>query len=327
MIPRRIAAVLVCLSLILPLGGCAGSSVPLTVDGSEISREEYIYYLDREEAAHPEASESELLTYAAQDCERYCAVQKLSQDMGVSLTQAGKAEASDRANALWQFFGKYYEAAGVSKQTYVSVFINEALRDAVGKADFDTGGRAAIAEDLIKTQFYNSYAVCRYVSRKLTDTDMYGTETAMTADEKAAAVAEYTAAAAKINAGQDVGAVFASLSGSGRDYRASLNNVFVDKTDSGLPDGFFAAVSACAVNSAVMTELDPYIYVIFRTDALADGTTFYSQHRAECLKALYDKPLTQLLDNTQQVIRSDKSAQAACLKTLTKVKEKFNADS
>lgn len=295
---KTIALLLTLLSL-LSLASCGGEKkeYPLSVNGTPIDGEIFTYYLD--EAYSDEtvgASRADRVTYATNMCIRYVALNSTFEQMGLSLSPSDNVTCSNEANSLWSMYHEYYEALGVSKETFVKIRLSEAYRETLRLHLFDENGISPIPDSELKAYFDENYAAVKLIRGYLFTTDVYGNTKEFTDDEMKRIKERYDLASEQINKGTAIDLMYSVLAGSGeQDVTEALKTEVVTDGSSYYPKGFYDSVRSVQKGKSAVFVFDDYIYLVYRADALADEALF-KDHRSECLKAVSEKPLSDEVD-------------------------------
>lgn len=296
---KRLLCLLLAAVMLFAFSSCSDETDadPLTVNGTPLSAEIFRYYLDEGFGDEILSGKSAVIQYATEQCIRYVAVNSAFEARGLALSAGEKTEVSERANALWRFFGTHYENIGVSKQTFIKIQTSLAYTESLRYALFDKGGVSPIAEDLLKGYFAAEYASFKALSGNLYGTDVYGNRTEFTEEQLINTVERYETAANQINIGGAIDYVYASLIDSGNDdVRQSLETVVISDGDPYYPEGFYSAVKQIEPKKAQVKIFDDQIYLIYRVNILSDDDLF-QKHRDACLIAV-SEPYLQSEINT-----------------------------
>ena len=318
---KKIIAALASFLVLFSLVSCGGKKTeyPLSVNGTPINGEIFTYYLDRAYSdAEGGATRAERVTYATNMCIRYVALNSTFAQRGLSLSPAENLKCSNEANALWEMYREYYEALGVSKETFVKIRLSEAFRETLRLTLVDEGGSSPIPDSELKAYFDENYVAVKLIRGYLFTTDVYGNEKEYTDDELKRIKERYDLACEQVNKGTAIDLMYSVLAGSGeQDVSESLKTEVITDGSAYYPKGFYDSVRAVEKGKAAVFVFDDYIYLVYRADVLADEALF-KNYRSECLNAVSEKPLSDEIDlmcNAYTSVRNTTLVEKYCEKT------------
>lgn len=290
---RILALALIIIMLLLP--ACSGEQTPskdypLTVNGTPLDGELFMYYLDEAFSKSEDQSRDGRITYATNQCIRYVATNSTFAAKGLQLSAGELASLSEEANAMWNLFGAHYEELGISKETYIKIRTNAAYTEKLRLALYDTDGVTPIPDDRLKSYFATYYAALKLVRGYLFTTDLYGNTVAYSDEELLAIVDRYNKAAEQINGNTSIEFIYPSLVSGDQEIEQALKTVVIRDADPYYPEGFYAQVMAIPPGTAAVCVFGDYLYLVYRVDILSEEELF-KEHRDECLKAVSEIPL------------------------------------
>ena len=136
-----------CVISALTLSGCsaADKATAMEINGVEISDDVFSYFLDKAVVdLGVDAPYNSLKEKAAAYAETYFKTNSLAHSQGVTLSTAEKAAVSEKVNAYWRIYGKYYSKIGVTKETLTKIFSADSFREALLVHYYGTGGEEEI---------------------------------------------------------------------------------------------------------------------------------------------------------------------------------------
>lgn len=310
---KKVLSMLILISVMLcALCSCseAPAGAPVTVDGVPVDREVFIYYLDRAFSEANCTDRQSRIEYATNSCIRYVATNTTFEGFGLEITPPEYAELSEETNALWNAFGSYYEKSGVSKQTYMKIRTNALYTEKIRFALFGSDGLSPIADDSLKGWFSANFVAFKLIRGYLFTTDIYGNTVEYTDEELLNIVASYQDAADKINSGNGIELVYASLAdGTAKDIQQTFNTQIITDGDSYYPQDFYSEVQKIDQGRAAVCVFGDYIYLVYRVNLFSDEQLFEDK-REICLKAVSEIPLQNEINticNSFTSVRNTKS--------------------
>lgn len=281
------------LILILSLCACSGSEkYPMTINGTGINEEIFRYFLDTAISDNPQATQDEIINIVTEKSIRYVALNTTFKVLELTLTPAEEYAVSEKVNALWNVFGAYYEKAGVSKETFLKIHMNEAYTEKIRLFYFDTDGVTPFPEEELKTYFSENYVAFKLIKGYLYTSDVYGNMIEYTPEEQDIIYERYEHAVQQIKKGTSIEIMYASLAETDQIIEQELNTQVITSGDIHYPEGFFEAVLAIEEGEAGICLFDDYIYLLSRIE-LFDTDELFEKYRNECLKILTEEPLQQ----------------------------------
>ncbi len=294
---RFTAVVFIICILIGIFGGCSRKpKTVMTISGAEVSDEIFTYYLDRIVAAPQNygltetPSEKECTDAATYQCKKYIAANTLFTKYELTLTPAEKTEVAQTVNNLWIRYGNHYDKIGVSRVTLTKIQTANAYEDKLFSYLFDKGTDSEEGEKELQDYFYSNYVLYRAICGYFTATDLTGAEIAMNDAQRAELIASFENMKNQINNGAKLDAVAESVS-----LNAAAATL-LKSTDTGYPDGFFAAAAAIETGKCDIIEYDDTIFLIYKEDLKALESEYYVNYRNSCLEDLYYENLRQSFD-------------------------------
>lgn len=271
-------------------GETAGKDYPLTVNGTPLDGELFMYYLDEAYSEAEEQTRDGRITYATNACIRYVATNSTFFAKGLSLAPAESVALSEEANAMWDLFGGHYAQLGISKETFIKIRTNAAYTEKLRLSLYDTGGVTPIPDDRLKSYFASYYAAFKLVRGYLFSTDIYGNTVPYSDAELAVILDRYNKAAEQINGNTSIEFIYPSLVNGDQEVEQALKTVVIQDADPYYPEGFYAKVREIRPGTAQVCVFGEYLYLVYRVDILSDEALF-KEHRDECLRAVSEIPL------------------------------------
>lgn len=306
---KLISFFMVFIILICTFSACSSEKkeqYPITVNGTPVDGEIFRYYLDDVwDSAAASGSRDGRITEATYKCIRYVAVNSTFSAYGLSLSDAEKAELSEKANVLWNMFGVYYEKIGVSKETYIKIKTSDAFVEKLRLAFFDKGGTDEISDAVLRGVLQENFAAFRYVRTPLKTTDVYGNEIPLTDKEMNRLVALYNSNLNTVAASYTVEKAYTEIAAEFPLTEQSYENVVIDSTDHEFTSAFYNTVKEMGDNTAKAFQFGEFVYLVYKINIVNDGLIF-SQLRDECLKIISEEPLQSKINvmcNAYQSVR------------------------
>ena len=314
---KRVIAALFLLAAVLLCACGAGeqaASYPLRVNATPLDSEIFTYYLDQAVNALPDGAQEDRINYAAQLCIHYVAVNSTFSGAGLSLSPAERKEMSDETNVRWNLYGGYYEAIGVSRQTFAKLRLSELYLEKLRQFYFGEGGPNEVSEDELRAYLDARYVSFRAIRIPKKVTDVYGNETERDEAQQAALDEKLSAGLRAINEnGTGIESVFATFVSDRKGDREEYAEVVTDGTDHAYPAEFTEAVRAVSIGTAAVFDFEDAYYLVYREDIRQDADVFEA-YKDKCLAALTENDLRARIDEIGKAYTSvkDPAAVAAC---------------
>ena len=282
---KRIIGALLTVVLLLSVSACSDKNgFALKIEGTEIGREVFAYFLDRVVAA-PEsyglkknASEGELKKAAVNECKRYIAINTEFRNGGNSLTSAQKTEISEKVNNIWLRSENHYNKIGVSRQTLTKIVTAEKYEEAVFTSLYDKGTQNTAAEQKIQNYFYENYVSFRTVCVYFTSAN----GEPMTQLEKNEMLTVFEGfATSKASTPEAFTQGFLD-----EGYSAS-DTVILKKSSDGYPEGFFDKVYSQTDATVQIIIYDDCVFAVYKENLKDKGESVYAAYRSVCINDLY----------------------------------------
>lgn len=294
---KRIISLLL---VLLCMQGCAYSpesnAVPLSVNGTPIDSDIFVYFLNEALENDGSGDADSIINTATEYCIRYVAVNTAFAYLGGTLTPTERSQISQNANVLWQLFGSFYTSIGVSKEAFVKLRTSEGYKEKIRLMYFDTGGFTPTDEELIKAYFRENYVCFKLISGSMYRYNAVGEKVDFGLKEISDMLEKYELAADRVNAEASMEVVYSSLVDASADVEQSLTASVVESYSTDYPEGFYDYVKELEVGEAAVNLFGDSLYLVLRTDIFAADNTFYDTYRAECLRAVTEAPLREVLD-------------------------------
>lgn len=291
---KKVISLITAVAAVLTLFSACEKNVereaPITVNGTPVDSEIFMYYLDEAMTKAQEKSREARIDYATTRCIRYVATNSTFAEKNLELTPGESATVSSEGNSLWELFREHYESLGISKQTFMKIRTNAAYTERLRLALFDSQGETPIPDDVLKEHFSANYVAFKLVRGYLFTTDVYGNPKEYTNEELQKIVERYNKAAGQINQGASIEAVYPTLISGDQEVEQALKTVVITEGDPYYPEGFFQEVSQIQPDKAKVQVFGEYLYLVYRVKILDDGDLF-KEYRPVCLKAVSEIPL------------------------------------
>ncbi len=288
----------ICFLSVAFVSGCARkTSGALALDGVEISNDVFTYFIDEAFTQLGEnVSREDAVSKAIVLCSDYFKKNTVAHNEGVSLSMAEKAAVSEKVNAYWGIYGKYYSQIGVTKQTLTKVFTADAYRDALLLHYYGEGGENEISVARLYASFKTNYIVFRSINGYFTYVDGNGLTQRYSDTETEALILKFQNMASLVNAGEktmEEAADFLAESG----YSSSVATVVLKKDDSSYPNGFFDKVKSLESRKASVIGTTDYLFLVMRGDADVNSE-YYLDKKEEIIKDIVGTEIDQRIDKS-----------------------------
>ena len=281
---KKFVAALMAAALVLLSACSAKDDYALKIEGTEIGKEVFAYFMDRV-VASPEsyglkasASENERKKAAVNECKRYIAINTDFRDTGDTLTSAQKVEISETVNNIWMRSENHYNKIGVSKQTLTKIITSQKYEEVVFSALYDKGMGDAAAESKLQNYFYENYVsfrtVCVYFNTASGEPMSLAEKNDMLAVFEGFATSATSTPEAFTKGFLDAG------------YSAS-DTVILKKNSDGYPEGFFDAVYAQKDATVQIIVYDDCVFAVYKENLKDKGESVYAAYRSACISDLY----------------------------------------
>ena len=313
-ISKRVLSLITALCCFLSLFVFTGCSIlekpnAITINGTKISDDVFTYFLDCATVElGADANFEELKNRTCELTGTYYKTNSLAHTYKLSLTTAQKAAVSEKVNAYWNIYGKYYSSIGITKETLTKVFTAEKYRDALLMHYYGEGGIEEIPLSRIFASFRSNYIVFQAITGYFSTTDASGNPVRLDKTEMETLVLKFQNMAAMVNAGEQTmeeAADFLSQSG----YQCSVQTVVLHKDDTSYPDGFFKKVQEIETRYAAIIGSNDYIFLVLRGDATTDSS-YFLEKKEDIIKGLVGDGIDRTIEQAYQLdaVVSDSTA-------------------
>lgn len=289
---NRIIPILLILSITLSFCSCS-KNAPVTVNGTKIGKGIYTYFFDCAANENQNMSESEIKDVAYDLIAHYVAVNSEFNSRQLTLSVAEKNKVSEDVNVYWQYFSKYYESIGVSKQDYYQIKLNESYRERLMEYYYSADGDAPVSEKELKEYFNKNFVAFRAVTGFLTTVDDDNNTVSLPKAERKKITETFNQMAAEINEGKASLEVVASY---GENTIITNETVVISKDSTDYPEGFFENVMKLGNDKAGSFVIGDYIFAVQRNDINSQELDLFSKYKSDCLKALKGEEFNLLVD-------------------------------
>lgn len=334
---KKLLSLLIVLSITLCcLTSCNLSGKKTVIEINEttlIDTEIFSYFLNELYYEHEGISDAECIDRATSECLEYVAVNTHFAKNGGTLSAKEKADVSNETNALWRIYGDYYQAIGVSKETFFKIRQYDCIKENIRLALYDKDGTMPLNEEYIKQYFTANYVGIKYFYEELYKVLTPEQYNALTDYEKGVYDSQKKSAEDRYRYISEIAnyvnssvytmdEAFMAVTGE-VSADISVSAAVVSKTGSSFSEEFVKAVFNQAVGSAfIITNSDKsHVYFIERVDLLDDKYGFYEEYRAECLKKVSESFLINEINSwitSYKAVRHLSKAER-CLKVIKNV--------
>lgn len=279
---KRIIPILLIFLMVLSFCSCS-KTAPVTVNGTKISKGVYTYFFDRAKSENPDMSESEVKNAAYLLISEYIAVNSEFSKRQLSLSVDEKTEISEAVNAYWQYFSKYYEDIGVSKQDYYQIKTSESYREKLMEHYYSADGEAPVTDNELKDYFNKNFVAFRAITGFLTTVDDENNTVSLPAKERNVIHSAFDKMSAEINEGIASLEIAASYA---ENTTITNETIVISRNSTDYPKGFFDSVMKLQNDKAGSFVIGDYIFAVQRNDINSKELELFSKYKSDCLKAL-----------------------------------------
>lgn len=283
---------------------------PITVNGTPISGEIFAYFADKAHTEEGITGRDAIISRASELCIRYVAINSTFAQAGLSLSAAEKAETNNRGNVLWQMFGDYYKSKGISKQTFLKINLSGEYTEKLRLAFFDKGGTDEIPDTVLRGYLKEYYVSFKLISAPLSAADVYGNVSPISPEEKTAAENSYSLTAGYINTGTHFDDAGKRIIEEVPSSQPAPETIVINKDDPDFNTAFFEYIRTIEEGKAGVYEDKDFLYLIYRTDILADAKIF-DNYRSELLVTASEVPLESKINTMCNTYSSKRNSHLA----------------
>lgn len=224
---KKIAAIVMVLTMALSLTACGDTSWIVKVDDVTVNSGVYIYYqtigyadagnqlsaqdinyyykmMYGQSILDEKIGEKTVKEYtndfAMSMCKQYVVIEKLFDELGLEITADEKAKAAVEVRRLWDQNSESLEKAGIGKATIEKVTLSALKEEKVFNSYYEVGGTNGTTEDDIKGYLAENYVRTKYITIPFAD----NVEDAIDAARKSEAEAKAQGYLDRINAGESI---------------------------------------------------------------------------------------------------------------------------
>lgn len=197
---KKVIAAFISSAMILTCAGCTSgkdTAYVMTVDGYDVRAGVYLYYMDTalSEAMNRAAENDEKLgktenmedfrkvkidgksfsdyvkDKATENCIDHVVAIKHFDELGLTVSDEGKAEIDEYVEMLWESGEDYLTKGGISKESVEEVMTASYKTDEIFKAYYGEGGKENVTDEHLKEHFTENNARVRYVAMDLHDAE------------------------------------------------------------------------------------------------------------------------------------------------------------
>ena len=290
---KRILSVILILSALLSFCSC-GKYAAVTVNGVKIDKGVYTYFLDCAKSENPDMSGEELESAADAMLSRYVAINSQFNNDKLTLSVDEKTRLSEDVNTCWQYFGKYYEDIGVSKQDYYLVKTSEFYREKLMENYYSENGTNPVSEETLKDYFNKNFVAFRAVTGFLTTVDENNNTVSLPTSEREKITNQFNAMASDINEGK---ASIETAASYAENTIITNETVVIGRNSTDYPEGFFENAIKLENDKAGSFVIGDYIFTVHRNDISSDELNLFNEYKDDCLKALKGEEFDSVVDS------------------------------
>lgn len=274
---KKITAALTAVLIIaLSFGGCTRESYALTIDGNNIDKGIYGYYLSIAQNDPIYKDEKDKSAVASSLCAEYVAGHKLIGEYGVSLNAEEKVAAASQVKGIWQEFSGFYQKYSVSKQTLSEIIEYNKLIDNLTLKIYGDGGEKAVGNDSIEKYFYSNYVAVKIISADFKD----DSGEAFSKEQVDEITEKFTDMRNLIKTGADMQSAAEKLLDVA-DYDDNI--VVIRSDDSSYPESMFSKLLTLSAGSVQVFRYEKGIYLIQKFDMSNNKASYFDLYKNECL--------------------------------------------
>lgn len=319
---RKVCAFILALATLFSLAGCVNHNWSVKTDNEQVSAGVYIYYmltayndavtkLDDETqdvltaTIDGKTGKQWILDEARSYCKRHFVVKKLCAERNITLSTEDVSTIDYTINYMVQYYGTFYESAGISIESVREVYENSYLYSDLLYSYYDGDGEKALKEEDIKKHFSETY-----FAYKVLEVPFYYTENSKevsySADEikeRQELVKQYFEEASKLDTADidEYNKKFVNRDlkeGEKETEPAKLTLQFATKdTSTNYGDEFFDTLKNAAVGDFFTTEVtNKGIYFFQKCDEYSEDSKKYKDTRETCIAEMVEDEFKSLLD-------------------------------
>lgn len=292
-IKQTVSIILLCVMLALLLCSCKGSSYPITINGTDVGKDIYNYYLCVAENDAKYKNETNKESVAENLCKEYVAANELFEKHGVTLSAEDKVSVSVKLKNNWWLYKDFYTKNNVSKQTLCLVLEYEKLLDNLVIKLFGEGGAQALADEEVKKYFKENFIAVKLITADFIDEKGKPLE-----EDKINEITDkFTEMRNTIRVGGDMASA-AELYPELVEYDDSVN--VIRSYDSAFPEGLFDLVFTMENGSSQVFRYDRGIYLIQKADSEDVINGYYEIYKNECVLKIKKETIENTINTIAQ---------------------------
>lgn len=292
---KSIALLLCAVCIILTLCGCGGDlEYALSINGTEITKGVYTYYLDYVLANSDnfglaqETFEEDAKAAASELIKNYLAVNTMAADLGVTLSHSAKTDIATETESRWELFLDHYEKAGITKQDLHKIIASDETKMAL--LDYYYGEDSKIepvSTKKLKSAFVKKYVGVKIIAAPLTTTDTLGNIVPLDDIEMKNTRSTFENMKKRANGGTDIDTLYSSYN-SDKDLigTESLETYVFTSDSTQYGNDFFKKISELDYKKAAVIEFDNTIYLFYKVDITGEEYDYFYSYKDEVLADL-----------------------------------------
>lgn len=288
---KRAVSFLLIFTILFSFCSCS-KYAPVSVNGAKIGKGIYIYFEDC--AKQGNSSEADIKVQTNRLISRYVAINTEFAERGLTLSVDRKTELSEEVNIYWQYYSKYYENLGVSKQDYYKIKQSEYYKQCLMEYYYSENGESPVTDSELREYFNENFVAFRAVTSFLTTVDENNNTVYLPSSQRKKIAASFKKMADEINSGK------ASLEVVAAYYEnTSITNetVVISKDSTDYPEGFFENVKKLKNDKAGSFVIGDYIFAVQRNDINSDELNLFMKYKLQCLQALKGEEFDGVVDS------------------------------
>ena len=278
-----ISAVMAVVLILVMLCSCSQQKeeYALIIDGTEISRQVFNYYLAEVENSAKYDGETDKNRAAAQLCSQFKAGNELISKYGITLSAEQKVTASSKLRGMWQYYSSFYTENSVSKQTLGSMIEYEMLIDNLISSPSFIGSDYETIVSAARDYFNNNYTAVKMIYSAFTDKK----GAAISASEQNKLTEKFKTMRNLVRQGSSMASAAAKYPDVAKYDENTVDIICAD--DKGYPGGMFDYVVKMQVGATQVYKFNDGIYLIQKLDIKDSESNYFERYTEDCILKLY----------------------------------------
>lgn len=274
----KLLSLIACVLIFSTLCACSGESYALAVDGIEIDKGIYGYYLSvaMNDPLYKEQEDKDSIANSL--CAQYVAGKNLILQHGIALSASEKVSTSAQIKSKWQLYSSFYQKHSVSKEALTEIISYETLVDKLTLSVYGEGDKALSKAEL-EDYFYKNFVAVKIISTDF----QQGSGEGLSEEEVEQITEKFTAMRNIVRSGGEMASA-AEKHPELVEYDDQIKIIRSD--DATYPTGMFSKTSQMQGGSAQVLRYDRGIFLVEKIDMKKEPESYFDLYRNECLLIL-----------------------------------------